>query len=67
MTSGICWSAKINNKLGWVSRTPFKQGFHETVSWYRQNEAWWQSLLQKLQVNEGAWSSNAVQKHDEYS
>jgi dTDP-glucose 4,6-dehydratase len=50
-------STKIQRELGWEPRIPFKQGFSDTVRWYKQNEAWWRPLLQKLRVDEGAWSS----------
>jgi dTDP-glucose 4,6-dehydratase len=50
-------STKIQRELGWEPRIPFKQGFYDTVRWYKQNEDWWRPLLQKLRVDEGAWSS----------
>ncbi len=50
-------STKIQRELGWEPRIPFKQGFYDTVRGYKQNEAWWRPLLQKLRVDEGAWSN----------
>ena len=48
-------SGKLRAELGWTPEVSFKQGFRETVQWYRENEWWWRPLLQKLQVNEEAW------------
>ena len=31
-------STKIQRELGWEPRIPFKQGFYDTVRWYKQNE-----------------------------
>jgi dTDP-glucose 4,6-dehydratase len=30
--------------LGWAPRVRFEDGLHETIEWYRQNEAWWRPL-----------------------
>ncbi len=30
--------------LGWHPRVRFERGLHETVEWYRRNEAWWRPL-----------------------
>lgn len=35
---------KISTTLGWVARTPFKQGLISTVRWYLDNHGWWQGL-----------------------
>ena len=48
-------SSKIQRELGWSPQIPFEQGFHETARWYNENNAWWQPLLDRLQVEEGAW------------
>jgi dTDP-glucose 4,6-dehydratase len=31
--------------LGWRARTSFADGLERTVSWYRDNEAWWRGIL----------------------
>lgn len=49
-------STKINRELGWTPEIPFEQGFKETVQWYCENRGWWEPLLKRLQVDEGAWS-----------
>jgi dTDP-glucose 4,6-dehydratase len=32
------------HELGWSPRTEFANGLAETVSWYRENEAWWRPI-----------------------
>ena len=36
---------KAERLLGWRARTSFADGLERTVSWYRENEAWWKGLL----------------------
>ena len=30
--------------LGWSPQTPFMQGLEQTVTWYRENRAWWEPI-----------------------
>jgi dTDP-glucose 4,6-dehydratase len=48
-------SSRIQAELGWQPQIPFEEGFMDTVRWYRENSNWWQPLLQRLSVDEGAW------------
>lgn len=35
-------ATKIRNELGWLPKyTDFKTGLTDTITWYRDNEAWW--------------------------
>jgi len=36
---------KARALTGWHARTPFDEGLARTATWYRENEAWWKSLL----------------------
>jgi dTDP-glucose 4,6-dehydratase len=36
---------KMERLTGWRSRTGFAEGLEQTVAWYRENEAWWRSVL----------------------
>ena len=36
-------SAKLEG-LGWKARTDFDRGLELTVSWYRDNPGWWESI-----------------------
>ncbi len=38
---------KMEQLTGWRARTSFDEGLERTVRWYRENEAWWQSVLQR--------------------
>lgn len=48
-------SSKIRRELGWEPEVDFAEGMKRTVAWYRQNEAWWRPLKERLAVQEGAW------------
>lgn len=39
----VDWS-KIRDELGYEPRMPFDRGLADTVSWYRDNRAWWEAL-----------------------
>ena len=34
---------KADRLLGWRARTSFEDGLERTISWYRDNEAWWKA------------------------
>ena len=36
---------KMARLTGWRARTSFADGLEQTVAWYRENEAWWRSIL----------------------
>jgi dTDP-glucose 4,6-dehydratase len=36
---------KARRLLDWQARTSFEDGLERTVAWYRDNEAWWRSIL----------------------
>jgi dTDP-glucose 4,6-dehydratase len=36
---------KAARLVGWRARTAFDDGLARTVTWYRENEAWWKALL----------------------
>ena len=37
-------AGKIQSELGWRAEESFETGIDKTVSWYLENEAWWQPL-----------------------
>jgi dTDP-glucose 4,6-dehydratase len=47
---------KTERLVGWRARTSFADGLERTVSWYRDNEAWWRELLAKTQTAVGSSS-----------
>ena len=36
---------KLKEELGWAPQESFATGFQKTVTWYLENEDWWQSVL----------------------
>ena len=40
--------SKISAELGYTPQHSFDEGLAETVQWYRDNEAWWAPLLEKV-------------------
>ena len=42
---------KAERLLGWRARTSFAEGLERTVSWYRDNEAWWRAISEKPHEN----------------
>ncbi len=36
---------KIHNELGWLPETNFKDGIKKTISWYLENQDWWEEIL----------------------
>ena len=37
--------SKIHSELGWLPRTKFDDGIHQTVQWYLDNRQWWEHIL----------------------
>jgi dTDP-glucose 4,6-dehydratase len=42
---------KMAALTGWRARTTFADGLEQTVAWYRENEAWWRSILAQKHQN----------------
>lgn len=38
-------AGKIERELGWVPRETFESGLHKTITWYLENQSWWQRVL----------------------
>ncbi|MBD3333396.1 dTDP-glucose 4,6-dehydratase [candidate division GN15 bacterium] len=51
-------SQKISDQLGWEPEIGFEDGLKQTIEWYRQNEWWWQPLLERSSVDEEGWASS---------
>ena len=50
-------STKIAAELGWRPQVDFEAGFAQTVAWYRDHEAWWRALLDRVQIDESNWAN----------
>ncbi|MCY3811380.1 MAG: dTDP-glucose 4,6-dehydratase [Gammaproteobacteria bacterium] len=53
-------SDKLRNELGWRPEVDFDDGFRRTVDWYRANPAWWQPLLDRVQIDESRWQDKVA-------
>lgn len=36
---------KIQNELGWIPQTRFKDGIKKTIKWYLNNREWWENII----------------------
>jgi dTDP-glucose 4,6-dehydratase len=50
-------STKIRTGLGWAPTVDFADGLAATVRWYAEHRSWWEPLLDRSPVVEGAWGS----------
>jgi dTDP-glucose 4,6-dehydratase len=48
-------SSKITRELGWAPMVAFDEGLRDTVAWYADHPEWWQPLIGRGPVDEGAW------------
>jgi len=39
---------KAERLLGWAAQTSLEEGLRRTVEWYRDNEAWWRAVPEKV-------------------
>jgi dTDP-glucose 4,6-dehydratase len=43
----VDWT-KINRELGYEPQVKFEDGLKQTINWYRDNEAWWKPLKNRM-------------------
>ena len=48
---------KAKRLLGWEARTLFEDGLEQTIAWYRDNRAWWESPLRAQPAETSVFSS----------
>jgi dTDP-glucose 4,6-dehydratase len=48
---------KAKRLLGWEAKTLFEDGLEQTIAWYRDNRAWWESPLRAQPTEVSAFSS----------
>ncbi len=41
-------SRKLTRELGWKPKVDFAGGLRRTISWYIQNQSWWEKILKRL-------------------
>lgn len=44
-------ATKIKQNLGWVPDETFETGLRKTVTWYLDNEEWWQKIINKTRTS----------------
>ena len=49
-------SSKIQNELGWKPQFDFNDALKETVSWYIENNAWWEPLADEKTLHPQPWT-----------
>ncbi|MGI8422080.1 MAG: dTDP-glucose 4,6-dehydratase [Gaiellaceae bacterium] len=49
-------TGKLRELTGWTARTSFDEGLARTVSWYRDNEAWWRGIALSARARESSSS-----------
>ena len=42
--------SRVRNELGWKPSVTLEEGLTRTVQWYLENEEWWRSLLEKIDI-----------------
>ena len=48
-------SSKLRRELGWAPSVEWDQGLADTVAWYAAHREWWEPLIARAPVAEGAW------------
>ncbi len=49
-------SSKIQNELGWKPQFDFDDALKETVSWYIENNVWWEPLADEKTLHPQPWT-----------
>jgi dTDP-glucose 4,6-dehydratase len=52
-------NSKLRRELGWAPSVEWDQGLADTVAWYAAHRDWWEPLMARAPVAEGAWGSGA--------
>ena len=50
-------ATKLRRELGWEPSVDWEQGLADTVAWYAEHREWWEPLVARAPVVEGAWGS----------
>ena len=52
-------NSKLRRELGWAPSVEWEQGLADTVAWYAAHRDWWEPLMARAPVAEGAWGAGA--------
>ena len=50
--------SKIENQTGWKPQYNFDDALKQTVSWYLENQVWWESLIDENTLHPQPWTIN---------
>jgi len=50
---------KIENQTGWRPKYDFDNALKQTVSWYLQNQSWWEPLIDENTLHPQPWTINS--------
>jgi dTDP-glucose 4,6-dehydratase len=51
-------ASKIQKEIGWKPKYQFEQALKETVDWYKNNELWWEPLINENYLHPQPWTLN---------
>jgi len=49
-------STKIQKEIGWSPTYDFEKALNETVTWYQNNQKWWEPLVNKQTLHPQPWT-----------
>jgi len=49
-------SHKIQKEIGWTPKYDFEQALDETVTWYQNNQKWWEPLVNEKTLHPQPWT-----------
>ena len=50
---------KIENQIGWKPKYNFDDALKQTVTWYLQNQSWWEPLVDENTLHPQPWTINS--------
>jgi len=50
---------KIENQTGWMPKYDFDNALKQTVSWYLENQSWWEPLIDENTLHPQPWTINS--------
>jgi dTDP-glucose 4,6-dehydratase len=51
--------SKIENQTGWKPQYDFDDALKQTVTWYLENQSWWESLIDENTLHSQPWTINS--------
>ena len=51
--------SKIENQIGWKPQYNFDNALQQTVTWYLENQSWWEPLINDMTLHPQPWTVNS--------